>query len=83
MIVSQTLVALARLATEEEVGRGNAYNKSVSSEGESQDRKESGYACTGLFTSTAGGVRQGLHIHTEKTEFRFAKGSQGTADERL
>ena len=39
--------------------------------------KKSGDACTGQFAATAGGMRQGIYLHTEETEFRFAEGGQG------
>jgi hypothetical protein len=83
LIVNQAFVAQEELRTEERAWRGNAYNKSISSEGKGQDRQESGNTRTGQFTSTAGGVRQGLHLDTQKTEFRFEKSGQSSVDQRL
>jgi hypothetical protein len=83
LIVNQAFVAQAELTTEERAWRGNAYNKSISSEGKGQDRQESGNARTGRFASEAGGMRQGLYLDTQKAEFRFEKSGQGSVDQRL
>ena len=51
MIINQAFVALVEPTTEKGAWRGNAYNKSISSEGKSQDRQESGNVARVRLTS--------------------------------
>jgi hypothetical protein len=83
LIVNLAFIAPVKRQTEKGLWRGNAYNKSIGSEGKSQDRKKSDDTRVGQFAAAAGGVCQGLYLYTQETEFRFEKSGQSKADQRV